>query len=240
MEEAPRYNHWLFDRCAPYLGTRVLDAGAGIGTFSELASPGREVVALEPDPELVPVLRSRFRGREDVTVVAGTAEDVTGRFDSVVCLNVLEHIRDDAGALARFHDVLVSGGRLLLIVPAHPSLYGAIDRAVAHERRYDKSGLRELLERTGFEVETLRLVNPLGALGWFWSSRIRKSEQVPEGPLRLYDRLVPLLRLLERFELPVGLSVWAVARRRAAEDTQEERAEDALDGKRDERQAEQP
>ncbi|HEX9415438.1 MAG TPA: class I SAM-dependent methyltransferase [Gaiellaceae bacterium] len=240
MAEAPRYNRWLFDRCAPYLGRRVLDAGAGIGTFSELAAPGREVVALEPDPELVSVLRSRFRGRRDVTVVAGTAEDVSGRFDSVVCLNVLEHISDDAGALAHFFDVLVPGGRLLLLVPAHPSLYGAIDRAVAHERRYDKRGLRELLERMGFVAETLRLVNPLGALGWLWSSRICKSEQVPEGPLRLYDRLVPLLRLLDRVELPVGLSIWAVARRRPAEHAQEERAEDTLDGERDERQAEQP
>ncbi len=240
MEGAQKYNRWLFDRCLPYLGTRVLDAGAGIGTFSELASPGREVVALEPDPELASVLRRRFEGRSNVTVVEGTAEDVSGRFDSVICLNVLEHIRDDAGALARFRDVLMPGGRLLLLVPAHPSLFGSIDRAVAHERRYDKRGLRELLMRTGFDLETLRLVNPLGALGWLYSSRIRKTEQVPEGPLLLYDRLVPLLRALDRVELPVGLSVWAVARRGAAEHAQEERAEDGLDTERDEREAEQP
>lgn len=240
MEGAPKYNRWLFDRCLPYLGARVLDAGAGIGTFSELASPGREVVALEPDPELAAVLRRRFEGRPNVTVLEGSAEDVSGRFDSVICLNVLEHIRDDGAALSRFHDVLVPGGRLLLLVPAHPSLFGSIDRAVAHERRYDKRGLRELLARTGFEVETLRLVNPLGALGWLYSSRIRKTEQVPEGPLAFYDRLVPILRALERVELPVGLSVWAVARGGAAEDAQEERAEDALDAERDEREAEEP
>jgi SAM-dependent methyltransferase len=240
MEGAPKYNRWLFDRCVPYLGTQVLDAGAGIETFSELASPGREVVALEPDPDLAPVLERRFAGRPNVTVIEGAAGEVSGRFDSVICLNVLEHIRDDAGALARFHDVLVPGGRLLLLVPAHPSLYGSIDRAVAHERRYDKRGLRELLVRTGFEIETLRLVNPLGALGWLYSSRIRKTEQVPEGPLSLYDRLVPLLRALDRVELPVGLLVWAVGRRGAAEDAQEERAEDPLDAERDEREAEQP
>jgi len=235
MEAAERYNRWLFDRCEPYLGRRVLDAGAGIGTFSELASPGREVVALEPDPELAAVLKRRFAGRTDVTVAEGAAEDVEGRFDSVVCLNVLEHIPDDVGALKRFHEVLVPGGRLLLLVPAHPSLFGSIDRAVAHERRYDKGGLRSQLVRTGFAVETLRLVNPLGALGWLWSSRIRQTEQVPEGPLLLYDRLVPVLRLLDRVEWPLGLSVWAVG---AAEDAQEECAEDPLDGESHEGQPE--
>ena len=213
MESARNYNRWLFERCESYLGERVLDAGAGIGTFTQLASAGREVVALEPDPELAPALRRRFDGHTNVTVVEGTAEDVSGEFDSVICLNVLEHIRDDVATLGQFHDLLVPGGRLLLLVPAHPSLYGATDRAVAHERRYRKQDLRARLRSAGFDIETLRLVNPLGALGWFFSSRLRKREQVPEGPLLLYDRLVPALRLLDRLELPVGLSVWAVARR---------------------------
>jgi len=213
MESARNYNRWLFERCEPYLGERVLDVGAGIGTFSELASDGRAVVALEPDPELAPALRRRFEGRPNVTVVEGTVEDVGGEFDSIICLNVLEHIRDDVTALRRFHDLLVPGGRLLLLVPAHPELYGTIDRTVAHERRYRKHDLNARLRSVGFEVETLRLVNPLGALGWFVSSRLRNREQVPDGPLSFYDRLVPALRLLDRFELPVGLSVWTVARR---------------------------
>ena len=126
---------------------------------------------------------------------------------------MLEHIPDDVATLRRFHDLLVPGGRLLLLVPAHPELYGATDRAVAHERRYRKQDLRARLASVGLGVETLRLVNPLGALGWFVSSRLRNREQVPEGPLLLYDRLVPALRLLDRVDLPVGLSVWAVARR---------------------------
>jgi SAM-dependent methyltransferase len=213
MEGARNYNRWLFERCEAYLGSRVLDAGAGIGTFTELASVGRELVALEPDPELARALRNRFEGDPAVTVVEGTADDVDGGFDSIICLNVLEHIGDDAAALRRFHDLLNPGGRLLLLVPAHPALYGTIDRAVAHERRYGKQDLGARLNGADFEVETLRLVNPVGALGWFVSSRLRRREKVREGPLRVYDKLVPALRLLDRIELPVGLSVWAVARR---------------------------
>lgn len=213
MEAARNYNRWLFGRCEPHLGRRVLDAGAGIGTFTELLVPGREVVALEPDPDLAAALRRRVGDLPNVTVVEGGVADANGEFDSIVCLNVLEHIRDDEDALGRFRSALGAGGRLLLLVPAHPSLYGEIDRTVAHERRYSKDALRERLVAAGFEVETLRHVNPLGALGWFVSSRLRKRQQVPEGSLLIYDKLVPLLRALDWVDVGVGLSLWAVARR---------------------------
>ena len=215
MEGAGAYNSWLFERVRPHLGRRVLDAGAGVGTFTRLAAEGREVVAVEPDPELLPLLRARFEGRSDVEVVDGTIADVSGPpFDSIVCLNVLEHIADDVGTLRRFHNLLEPGGRLLLLVPAHPFLYGSIDRTVEHERRYTKGGLRAKLEEAGFDIAELRLVNPLGAAGWLVSSRVLKREQVPEGPLKLYDKLVPALRVLDKVDVGVGLSVWAVARRR--------------------------
>ena len=213
MEGAGAYNDWVFERARLHLGRRVLDAGAGIGTFTELAAEGREVVAVEPDPEQLAILRGRVAGRANVQVVEGTVEDVSGTFDSILCLNVLEHIPDDRGTLGRFHELLVPGGSLLLLVPAHPALYGGIDRAVDHQRRYTKAGLSDCLREAGFTVAELRLVNPLGALGWFVSSLVLKREQIPEGPLRVYDKLVPALRMLDRVDVAVGLSVWAVARR---------------------------
>jgi 2-polyprenyl-3-methyl-5-hydroxy-6-metoxy-1,4-benzoquinol methylase len=213
MEGAGAYNDWLFERALPHLGRRVLDAGAGIGTFTELAANGRDVVAVEPDPEQLAILRERVAGQANVQVVEGTIEDVSGTFDSILCLNVLEHIPDDRGTLRRFHELLVPGGSLLLLVPAHPALYGGIDRAVDHQRRYTKARLSECLREAGFTVAELRLVNPLGALGWFVSSRVLKREQIPAGPLRIYDKLVPALRMLDRADVGVGLSVWAVARR---------------------------
>ena len=213
MEGAGAYNDWVFDRARPHLGRRVLDAGAGIGTFTELAAEGREVVAVEPDPEQLAILRERVAGQANVQVVEGTIEDVSGTFDSILCLNVLEHIPDDRGTLRLFYGLLVPGGSLLLLVPAHPALYGGIDRAVDHQRRYTKAGLSDCLREAGFTFAELRLVNPLGALGWFVSSRVLKREQIPAGPLRIYDKLVPALRMLDRADVGLGLSVWAVARR---------------------------
>jgi SAM-dependent methyltransferase len=130
-----------------------------------------------------------------------------------VCFNVLEHIADHAAALSQFQAVLRPGGRLLLLVPAHPTLYGAIDRVVGHERRYTVDAVRRLLEQSGFAHEIVRYVNPVGAVGWLVASRFVRSHTVPAAPLRVYDRFVPALRLLDRAHLPFGLSVWAVARR---------------------------
>lgn len=217
MADAGNYNDWLFERSRPYLGGRILDFGSGIGTFAAEASPFGDVVAVEPDPLFAAELRKRFDGSEKVTVVeadAGWLEglDVKGAFDTVLCFNVLEHIADHERVLRAFRACLKPEGHALLLVPAHPALYGAIDRNVGHERRYTRGGLRRALQRAELTPVELRYVNPLGAVGWLVASRILRHEQVPAGPLRAYDVLVPVLRSLDRLPWPFGLSVWAVAR----------------------------
>src|SRR5437762_532024 len=92
MESAVRYNNWLYERCRPHLGPRILDLGAGTGTFSErLLADGHSVVAVEPDPILALVLRERLGSTPGLTIVEGEAKDASGAFDAALCLNVLEH-----------------------------------------------------------------------------------------------------------------------------------------------------
>lgn len=217
-QEAVNYNAWIYSRARPYLGRRVLDLGAGIGTFTKLAAgDGRDVVALEPHREYADLLERELAGRGGVDVVCATPETFRdlgeGGFDSVLCLNVLEHIPDDASALRAAHDLLAPGGHLLLLVPAHRLLYGEVDRRIGHERRYSRGPAAALARSVGFEVLTARYVNPLGALGWLVTFRLRKPERWPRGQYRLFDALVPALRRLDRVPLPFGLSVWLVARR---------------------------
>jgi SAM-dependent methyltransferase len=219
MAAAANYNAWLLERSRPYLGQRVLDIGAGVGTLTDaLSSLCDSVVAAEPDPVLVQALEERFASALNVTVVEADAASI-GRaevprpFDSIVCFNVLEHIPDDVGAVEVFRSELRPGGRLLLLVPAHPFLFGSLDRMLEHERRYAKPNLEELLAQCGFAIDVLQYVNPVGALGWLVSGRIMRRQQIPEGPLRLFDRFVPVLQSLDRVHLPFGLSLWAAARR---------------------------
>jgi len=123
IEARGNYTAWIVDRARPYLHGRVLDAGAGTGTFTAaVASHVREVVALEPESRFVEMLQDRFAEEPRVHVVHGDAEELRsdlGEFDAIVCFNVLEHVRDDHRALCALHARLRPGGALLLLVPAH-------------------------------------------------------------------------------------------------------------------------
>jgi 2-polyprenyl-3-methyl-5-hydroxy-6-metoxy-1,4-benzoquinol methylase len=218
-EQAPRYNEWLLERIRPFLGIDVLEIGAGIGTFTLMLAQApnvRRVVALEPDKDLAGTLVERTKGVGNVAVLEKPVEQLTpelagGAVDSVVCFNVLEHIPDDRTALVRMAQCLRPGGSLFLLSPAHALLFGEVDRAVHHQRRYAKAALARLLRDTGFVVETIRYVNPVGALGWLVSSRLLKVRDIPSSSLRIYEHLVPVLKLVDRVPMPFGLSVWVRA-----------------------------
>ncbi|HLL52144.1 MAG TPA: bifunctional glycosyltransferase/class I SAM-dependent methyltransferase [Myxococcaceae bacterium] len=220
MEGAPNYNAWIGRRLREHLGRRVLEVGAGIGTITRQIESGRELlVALEVDPFYVERLKNLFRGKPHVRpylsdVALADWESLRAeRIDSIVLSNVLEHIPDDVGAVRRFGQVLQPGGKLVVLVPALPQLYGAIDQAVGHHRRYTPATLRRALEAGGFEVEQLSWMNLVGIPGWFLNARVFKRRAVPPLQLRLYDRLAPLLAEAEsRVRMPVGMSLFAVAR----------------------------
>jgi SAM-dependent methyltransferase len=220
MDRAPRYNAWLGRKLRPHLGRRVLEIGAGIGTITREIAPGRErVIALEADAFYVQRLRNLFRGSDVVQPLHAPVEDTDWaalareQLDTVMLSNVLEHIEDDAAAVRRFRKVLPVGGRLVILVPALMSLYGSIDKAIGHFRRYDPRTLRAVIEANGFAIETLEWLNLLGIPGWFLNSRILRRRSVPGLQVRLYDQLAPLIARLEsNLKLPVGMSLLAVAR----------------------------
>lgn len=219
---APNYNTWLASTFDRYAGQRVLEIGAGIGTITSHLTAGRELVtALEMDPFYVRRLKNRFRGQPQVEPYQGdiAMADWKGlqarRFDTIVLSNVLEHIPDDAGAVATFARILPVGGSLILYVPAIEQLFGSIDEAVGHHRRYTMESLRRVLEENGFEVDTLKWMNLIGIPAWFMNGRIFKRRVLPPLQLRIYDQLAPTLAQLEsKVTLPVGLSLLAVGKRR--------------------------
>lgn len=216
-QNAPRYNEWLLSRALPYVGAHVLEIGAGIGTFTlPLAARGIRVSALEPDTALADVLERRTHNLGLVEVLRGDIEGLAEEplaeaVDSVICFNVIEHIADDRAALTTMVRCLKQGGQLMLLTPAHRFLYGETDRAVDHRRRYDTCGLLRLLSDLGVHVAQLQCVNPLGAAGWFVSSRLLRRRMLSPSLLRIYERFVPTIRHLDRLSLPLGLSIWVRA-----------------------------
>ena len=219
MSAAPRYNAWQYERIAPFLGRRVCEIGAGIGNVSALlaARPLERLVLTDLDPCYRDLLQDRFREHPKVTVEPLTLpDDEAGRrfrhlaLDTVVALNVVEHIAEDVAALRSMAEMVVPGGRAVVLVPALPALYGSLDRELQHARRYRRAELRAAFTRAGLRVTHLFYFNVLGTAGWFWNARIRGTRQLPLRQVRLFDALVPLLRLEDALPLPFGQSLVAV------------------------------
>ena len=216
---ADRLNRWLFDQVKDFLGERVLEIGSGVGNLTKFLLSRKLVVASDVDPHHLDRLRHRFVEGESFRVLAVDAGDIDVAalaplgLDTVMGLNVLEHVRDDERALAHLHDLLPAGGRVVLLVPALTSLYGSLDAALDHHRRYGREELREKLERAGFRVEHLRFFNVPGMLGWWLNGKVLRRRVLPGAQVKLFDLLVPIFRLEERLRLPFGLSLIAVGRK---------------------------
>lgn len=220
-DAARNYRRYEFDTVAPWCGRSLLEVGSGLGDFAGLFE-GRvdRLVVSDNDPYCLRRLRERYRGRGDVEVLDLTLPcpvPVREPVDTIVAINVLEHVADDVRALSLLTGALVPGGRVLLWVPGYQWLYGDFDRRVGHVRRYTPATLTGAVTAAGLAVETCRPVNLLGGLAWWLSVRVGGSGYPNPRLVRLYDRgVVPLTRAVEKFVTPpFGQSVFCAARRPA-------------------------
>lgn len=220
LAAAPRFNRWMYDRLAPWIGEAVIEVGSGIGNLSQFLVDRPRVVLTDTEPAYRAHLEQRFGGRPNVQVRSLTLPDVPADlrdrpFDSVVCLNVLEHIEQDRLALAGMCDLLRPGGTVVLLVPALPALYGTLDRALGHFRRYTPAGVGGLFDAVGLRLRRLEYFNLAGMPGWWLVGRVLRRSLIPAGSLRLYEALVPLFRLERWLPWRVGQSLIAIGVRPA-------------------------
>jgi SAM-dependent methyltransferase len=218
---ADRLADWMFEQFHAAVADPAVELGPGVGTFTtRLLDAGvRELLLVEPDPSFAEVLERRFGDDPRVSIVReGLPESPTlaarpGGFGMALCQNVLEHVDDDAAALRAIAAALRPGGRLALLVPAHPRLYGSLDSTYGHYRRYTRERLREVVESSGLELLELYSFNLLGVAGW-WAKRRSTSEQLGSRSLAMYEQLLKAWRPIEdRVDFPWGLSLIAIARR---------------------------
>jgi predicted RNA methylase len=201
----------------------IIDHGAGTGGLATalLAAKLGDVVAVEPDPQLVEVLRARFANVPHVSVSPGTLDDYlaehgAGSVDTIVSSNVIEHIADDVACLEAMFELLRPGGAVGLYVPARPELFGSLDRAVGHHRRYTKPDLETKLARAGFHVELVQYRNLVSVLPWIITGQIMKLDKLGDGSLKLFDKVVfPVARWIEdRLPPAYGLNLVAIGVKR--------------------------
>ena len=214
-----RYNAWIAQQFLPFAGERVLDVGCAIGNITQHFLDRELVVGIDVAADFVAAISQRFaespnfRSEQWNIADPGVRMLANDGIDTIVCANVLEHVEDDALALANMRAILRGGGRLLLLVPAHPFLFGTMDEADDHFRRYTHATLADRVRAAGFEVERLYPMNALGIVGWFVNGKLVRRKLIPQTQYGLYNRLVPALARAERVvRPPVGLSLVCIAR----------------------------
>lgn len=215
--DAPRYRRYQFDLIAPHCGRSILEVGAGLGEFAAQFQGLSKLVLTDTDPVCLDALRQRFAGRAEVEVrpldLQASLQSLPA-VETVLAMNVLEHIPDDRAALRALATTVLPGGSIVVWVPAYPSLYGEFDRLVGHVRRYRPEQLQQVVVDAGLRVQLLHPVNFLGGLSWWVAVRTGRTTNPRASLIRIYDRVVvPAERALERLLTPpFGQSILCVAR----------------------------
>ncbi|MGB7845423.1 MAG: bifunctional glycosyltransferase/class I SAM-dependent methyltransferase [Candidatus Acidiferrum sp.] len=211
LNRAPRFTRWMADTIRPYLGERVLEIGAGIGNLTSNLVPRTLYWASDVNPHYLERLKRLKQTRPYMQVHytdASAGETYPAeQFDTVICLNVVEHLENDVLALRNIRAALEKNGRAIVLVPNGPGLYGSLDTALGHYRRYTREQLQEACERAGFRVEKVLKFNRIGAPAWWWNGRVLKRTTFGFWQVKLLNALVPLVRPIDRF-LPFPHLSW--------------------------------
>jgi len=211
-----RYNRWIIRMLKPYLGPDVLEVGSGIGNLTIYLKAGTHLTCMDKSRFFLQHLKLDFDDVElwhsDITSQQ-VAKD-NRRFDSIVCINVLEHIEDDDTAVRNMATLLKPQGFLLIFVPALSCVYGEMDRQLGHVRRYDKIQLAQLLSRNGLIVKKIEYCNMIGSIGWWFNAVVLRKKGVSILQTILFDHFVPLVAEIEtRIRVPFGMDLFCVARK---------------------------
>jgi len=218
MASATHYRRWIVDEFDPYLGKRIAEVGAGIGSITRilLERPVDHLVAFEPSSNMFPHLARAVDGRANARAVNELfgGEQAGQDYDSVVYINVLEHVEHEREELLAAYHALRPGGHLLVFVPALSWLYSNFDREVGHFRRYSRDGLQRVVTHAGFDLVRSRYFDFAGVLPWYVHFTLL-GRGMGKGSVSLYDRwVVPPMRTLEGWvSPPLGKNILLVARR---------------------------
>ncbi len=220
IERAPKFNRWMYESVKPWLGKRVAELGCGRGNLSNFFRHHKTVMLTDYRDDYLDPLREKWGMKRNLTFAKldmSQREDYAAltKFapDSVVFLNVLEHIEDDRAVLKNLFDYVPAGCRLAILVPFGMSLYSDFDKELGHFRRYEKGELEGKMREAGFNVEHQFYFNKAGKLAWFVANTLGKRKSLTPLQLRIYNFLTPAFRVWDKIAPGTGLSTVAICRK---------------------------
>jgi len=217
MSKTHRFNKWLASHLRPHLGNIVLEIGSGIGTMALELLPADHYTCTDIDPIHIDRLQNTFMNRPNVDVIKLDIEDendltkIQGRYDTVLCINVLEHVEDHFQVLRNINRLLMNEGKVIVLVPNCPFLYNSFDKVLGHKRRYTRKEVKDLLKQAGFGIGYLKTINKISMIGWFINGSLLKRRHFGRVQLKCFDLFVWLWKRIDPFLPWPGQSIIAVA-----------------------------
>ncbi len=214
---ATRFNQWMYDEIKPFLKGSILEIGSGIGNISRyIINDGLPITLSDYNKEYCDRLAKLFPGNSNVLGILQIdllLPDFTEKyillkekFDSIVLLNVIEHIADDSKAVKNCKYMLKPGGHLIVLAPAYQWLYCRFDKELGHYRRYSLTKMKQLV-KSHLEIIGARHFNCFGIFGWLLFGKILRKKMLG-SEMNSFDRLVFLAKILDKLVFKtIGLSV---------------------------------
>ena len=216
MRNAAWYNKWIYDYFSKCLRGEILEIGCGIGNFVPFLIKSGKLTSIDVKNSYIENLKKEYVG---VKFGLGDIENNTyffknKKFDSIISLNVFEHIKDDEKALKNTYDLLKHGGNFAILVPAHKLLFSHFDKELGHFRRYSVLDLARKLRKEGFEIKQIRYFNWWAAIGWFVFVKLLRVKAMPSAPVGIFDTFGQFFLSVEKYiKLPIGISVVAICKK---------------------------
>lgn len=224
LNRAPRFARWMADVLRPYVGERVLEIGAGTGNMTLNLVPRTLYWASDVNPLYLHRLENLRRSRPYLQVgfTDGSSAEtfpMGQRFDTVICLNVVEHLDDDVAALRNMYGILEEGGRAVILVPHGPGLFGTLDEVLGHTRRHTRQQLVAAGHRAGFVLEALIPFNRVGVVAWWVNGKVLRRKTFSLWQIKALNLWTPVFRRLDALLPLPPLSLIAVFRKGTARAT---------------------
>lgn len=221
LSKFDEYSQWMYSKFKHHLGKRIMEIGCGIGNnLNNLAeNPQTEIILTDYREDYLQQLKDEFSERPNISFYLYDATHEAPKElqynppDSIVMLNVLEHINEDELVLKNLYNLLPSGGKLIILVPAHQALYCKIDENLEHFRRYSLNELTGKMSAAGFKIVDSYHFNPVGAAGWFVTGKILRAKQIQSEHVKGQKLVLPIAKAVDKLNLPVGLSVVSVGQK---------------------------
>lgn len=226
IAEADKFNHWMYQAIADHCQGNILEIGSGIGNISEqVLADGKNLSISDIRQNYLDVLNQRFLGNTNLQEsflldivdpdFDNTHKSRFEKYDTIFAMNIVEHVKDDSLALKNLKKLLKPGGKVIILVPAYQALYNRFDEELEHYRRYSFNQLSCLITSTDYNLIESKAFNFMGIFGWWFTGSIIKKKTIPAGQMNLFNKLVPIFRLLDILvRKRMGLSVIAVGQKK--------------------------